>query len=99
MTTFLVGTDGSDLSIRAAVEGLSLTRPPDKVLLVTVALGCLIVQVFSPVCVWRVRLARSPLTEIADVVLTAGSREVGFRLLAVTELSDATGGNARDKDR
>ena len=23
------------------------------------------------------------------------SREVGFRLLAVTELSDATGGNAR----
>jgi len=37
MTTFLVGTDGSDLSIRAAVEGLSLTRPPDKVVLVTVA--------------------------------------------------------------
>jgi nucleotide-binding universal stress UspA family protein len=37
MTTFLVGTDGSDLAIRAAVEGLSLTRPPDKVLLVAVA--------------------------------------------------------------
>jgi nucleotide-binding universal stress UspA family protein len=37
MTTFLVGTDGSDLAIRAALEGLSLTRPPDTVLLVAVA--------------------------------------------------------------
>ena len=27
------------------------------------------------------------------------SRKAGFRLLAVTELPDATGGNARDKDR
>jgi nucleotide-binding universal stress UspA family protein len=37
MTTFLVATDGSDLAIRAAVEGLSLTRPPGTVLLVAVA--------------------------------------------------------------
>ena len=37
MTTFLVGTDGSDLAIWAAVEGLSLTRPPETVLLVAVA--------------------------------------------------------------
>jgi hypothetical protein len=27
------------------------------------------------------------------------SREAGFRLLAVTKLPHATGGNARDKDR
>ena len=27
------------------------------------------------------------------------SREAGFWLLAVTELPDTTGGNARDKDR
>jgi nucleotide-binding universal stress UspA family protein len=37
MTTLIVATDGSDLAIRAAVAGLSLTRPVDKVLLVAVA--------------------------------------------------------------
>jgi nucleotide-binding universal stress UspA family protein len=34
---FIVATDGSDLAIRAAVAGLSLTRPADRVLLVAVA--------------------------------------------------------------
>ena len=37
MTTLLVATDGSDLAIRAAVEGVSLTRPADRVLVVAVA--------------------------------------------------------------
>jgi len=37
MTTLLVATDGSDLAIRAAIQGLSLTRPADTVVLVSVA--------------------------------------------------------------
>lgn len=37
MTTLLVATDGSDLAIGAAVAGLSLARPADRVILVSVA--------------------------------------------------------------
>ncbi len=37
MTIIIVATDGSDLAIRAGVAGLSLAKPPDKVLLVCVA--------------------------------------------------------------
>ena len=37
MTTFIVATDGSDLAIRAGAAGLSLTKPADRVLLVSVA--------------------------------------------------------------
>ena len=37
MTTLIVATDGSDLAIGAAVAGLSLVRPPAKVILVSVA--------------------------------------------------------------
>jgi nucleotide-binding universal stress UspA family protein len=36
MTTLMVGTDGSDLATQAASAGLSLTKPPDKVLVVFV---------------------------------------------------------------
>jgi nucleotide-binding universal stress UspA family protein len=36
MTTLVVATDGSDLAIQAALSGLSLTRPADKVLIVSV---------------------------------------------------------------
>jgi nucleotide-binding universal stress UspA family protein len=35
MTTFIVATDGSDLALQAAVSGLSLTRHPEKVLVVS----------------------------------------------------------------
>jgi nucleotide-binding universal stress UspA family protein len=34
MTTLIVATDGSDLAIRAALAGLSLTKRPDKLLVV-----------------------------------------------------------------
>lgn len=37
MTTVIVGTDGSDLAIHAAVAGLALTKPADRVLVVAVA--------------------------------------------------------------
>lgn len=37
MTTLIVATDGSELAIGAGVAGLSLTRPPDKVIVATVA--------------------------------------------------------------
>lgn len=37
MTIFIVATDGSDLAIRAGVLGLSLTRPADKVFVVSAA--------------------------------------------------------------
>jgi nucleotide-binding universal stress UspA family protein len=37
MTTLIVATDGSDLAVDAAVAGLSLTKPVDEVLVVTVA--------------------------------------------------------------
>jgi nucleotide-binding universal stress UspA family protein len=37
MSTFIVATDGSDLAIRAGALGLSLTRPADKVLVVSAA--------------------------------------------------------------
>lgn len=37
MTIFIVATDGSDLAIRAGAAGLSLTKPADKVLVVSVA--------------------------------------------------------------
>ena len=35
MTTLIVATDGSDLALQAALAGLSLTRPADKVLVVS----------------------------------------------------------------
>lgn len=34
MTTLIVATDGSDLAVRAAVAGVSLTRPADRLLVV-----------------------------------------------------------------
>ena len=37
MAIFIVGTDGSDLAIRAGIAGLSLMKPADKVLVVSVA--------------------------------------------------------------
>jgi nucleotide-binding universal stress UspA family protein len=37
MTTFIVATDGSDLAIQAAQAGVALTKPADKVLVVSVA--------------------------------------------------------------
>ena len=37
MTTLIVATDGSDLAIHAAGEGLSLTKPVAEVLVVSVA--------------------------------------------------------------
>jgi nucleotide-binding universal stress UspA family protein len=37
MTILVVATDGSELAIRAGAAGLSLTKPVDKVLLVSVA--------------------------------------------------------------
>jgi nucleotide-binding universal stress UspA family protein len=37
MTIVIVGTDGSDLAIRAGVAGLSLVKPAEKVLVVSVA--------------------------------------------------------------
>lgn len=37
MMTLIVATDGSDLAIRAAAEGLALTRAADKLLVVSVA--------------------------------------------------------------
>ena len=37
MTTLIVATDGSDLAIRAAAVGLSVTKPADKVLVVCAA--------------------------------------------------------------
>jgi nucleotide-binding universal stress UspA family protein len=37
MAIFIVGTDGSDLAIRAGTAGLSLMKPADKVLVVSVA--------------------------------------------------------------
>lgn len=37
MTILIVATDGSDLAIRAGAAGLALTKPPDKVLVVSVA--------------------------------------------------------------
>lgn len=37
MTTLVVATDGSELAIQAASAGVLLTKPPDKVLVVTVA--------------------------------------------------------------
>jgi nucleotide-binding universal stress UspA family protein len=37
--TIIVGTDGSDLSIRGAVEGVALLRQQDSVLVVTVVEG------------------------------------------------------------
>src|SRR5579872_5440906 len=39
MTTVIVATDGSDLAVQAAVAGLSLTSPPDRVIVVTAAEG------------------------------------------------------------
>jgi nucleotide-binding universal stress UspA family protein len=35
MTTLIVATDGSDLAFQAALAGLSLTRPADKLLVVS----------------------------------------------------------------
>ena len=37
MTIFIVATDGSDLAIRAGTAGLSLTKPADRVIVVSVA--------------------------------------------------------------
>jgi nucleotide-binding universal stress UspA family protein len=37
MMTLIVATDGSELAIRAAAEGLALAKPADKVLVVSVA--------------------------------------------------------------
>jgi nucleotide-binding universal stress UspA family protein len=37
MMTLIVATDGSDLAIRAAAAGLALTKPADKLLVVSVA--------------------------------------------------------------